>query len=124
MSCSDKNIEPSEHTINARNKLKIYGLSNCVSEQFKNDVNSSTDIVFSDLLITSSLYHQTGTGMHVIKKNVDTFEVIYDPYKETKYYFSKIYHSMKKATSKRTGKPIVFLNCFKIYNSQKFNDTK
>ncbi len=113
LSCSDKNIEPSEHTINARNKLKIYGFSHCVYEQFKHDTNSSTNIVFSDLLIAGSSYHYMGTGMHTIRQNENTLEVIHDPYKATEDYFLKIYPSIK-STSKRTGKPVVFLNCFLV----------
>ncbi len=121
VSCSNNNKKTNEYTIEARNKLKIYGFSHCIYEQFKDDVNSTTNIVFSDLLIAGSSYHLMGTGMHTIKQNEETLEVIHDPYKETERYFTKIYPSIK-GKSKRTGKPVVFLNCFKIYNSKKFND--
>ncbi len=111
----DKNIEE------ARNKLKVYGLSECLYQQYKNKVDVNNNVILNDILITNSSYHFMGSGDYFIEQNEETYKTIYDPYKETKAFISKIYPTITER-NKRTGEPVVMINCLKIYNSKEFDE--
>jgi hypothetical protein len=104
----------------ARNKLKVYGFTECLYQQFKDRVDVNKDVILSDIMVTNSSYFFTGTGMHAQIQN-ENLDIVYDPYKKTEEYIQKVYPTIK-GISRRTGKPVVMINCFKIYNSKEFND--
>ncbi|WP_129972307.1 MULTISPECIES: hypothetical protein [unclassified Pseudomonas] len=104
-----------EHTEQARQNLKNYGLSYCILAPFKEQSALEKDIGLS-----AGAYSFMGKGLHTIVQNEDTLEVTHDPYAETEKYMADAYLK-KSSTSKQTGKNIVFYSCLEIYNSPEFD---
>ncbi|WP_248743120.1 MULTISPECIES: T6SS amidase immunity protein Tai4 family protein [unclassified Pseudomonas] len=104
-----------EHTEQARQNLKNYGLSHCILAPFKEQ-----SALEKDIKLSAGAYSFMGKGLHTVVQNEDTLEVTHDPYAETEKYMASAYLKTS-STSKQNGKNIVFYSCLEIYNSPEFD---
>lgn len=100
----------------ARQSLKNYGLAYCIDDRFPDPSDIKEDLGFA-----ISIYAFTGAGMHAITQNVDTLEMLHNPYDATTDYIDSVYDNVA-GVSKSTGKKIVWYACLHIFGSKEFDD--
>jgi hypothetical protein len=106
-----------------RNKLKLYGLAECLIPQYeKISKDNKNDPILNDIYKASTSSYWTALGIHRLKEEPYTFKTIYDPYKETEKYVKKAYPKTLAYAHSQTGGETIMLRCFEIYNSKGFND--
>lgn len=100
----------------ARIMLKDYGLSSCISSQFKEESG-----IKSDIGLAIGAYSAMGNGQYLIVQNEGTLEITHDPYAATEKYMLDAY-SNTSSISKHTDKKMVFYGCLEVYNSSEFDE--
>ncbi|MHC8389837.1 hypothetical protein ACYZTM_17770 [Pseudomonas sp. MDT2-39-1] len=104
-----------QHTEEARQSLKNYGLSHCILKPFK-----EKSALEKDIGLSAGAFSFIGKGMHTILQNEDTLQVLHDPYKETTDYVLTAY-KQTSSTSKHSSQKMVFYGCLEVYNSVAFD---
>ena len=100
---SNASFSSADDISGARVSLKNYGLAHCLAKQFSEDSAMRKDISRS-----LGAYHFSGRGLHIILQNEDTFDILYDPYKETEKFVEGRY-SLTSSVSKRSNKKMLFM---------------
>jgi hypothetical protein len=108
-------VSNEQHTEEARQSLKNYGLSHCILKPFK-----EKSALEKDISLTAGAFSFMGKGMHTILQNEDTLQVLHDPYKETTDYVLTAY-KQTSSTSKQSSQQMVFYGCLEVYNSVAFD---
>ncbi|MEO3726428.1 hypothetical protein ABHN98_17930 [Pseudomonas syringae] len=104
-----------EHTEQARQNLKNYGLSRCILAPFK-----ERSALEKDIGLSAGAYSFMGKGLHTAVQNEDTLQVVHDPYKETENYVLAAYDQTPSA-SQHSNRKVVFYACLEVYNSHAFD---
>jgi len=104
-----------EHTEQARQNLKNYGLSRCILAPFK-----ERSALEKDIGLSAVAYSFMGKGLHTAVQNEDTLQVVHDPYKETENYVLAAYDQTPSA-SQHSNRKVVFYACLEVYNSHAFD---
>lgn len=108
-------VSNEQHTEEARQSLKNYGLSHCILKPFK-----EKSALEKDIGLTAGAFSFMGKGMHTILQNEDTLQVLHDPYKETTDYVLTAYNQTS-SNSKHSSQKMVFYGCLEVYNSVAFD---
>ncbi|WP_426201676.1 hypothetical protein [Pseudomonas sp. TWP3-1] len=103
------------HTEQARQTLKNYGLSQCILAPFPEPSELKKDISLS-----AGAYSFMGKGMHTVLQNEDTLQDLHDPYGQTRAYVLAAYEQTHSA-SKYSNQKVVFHACLEVYNSKAFD---
>ncbi|MFJ4251304.1 hypothetical protein [Pseudomonas sp. NPDC089741] len=103
------------HTDQARQSLKNYGLSHCLLAPF-----NEQSALRKDIALAAVAYSFMGKGMHTVLQNEDTLQVLHDPYNETRNHVSAAY-AQTSAGSKYSDEKMVFHACLQVYNSEAFD---
>lgn len=104
-----------DHTEQARQNLKNYGLSHCILAPFKEQ-----SALEKDIKLSAGAYSFMGKGLHTVVQNEDTLQVVHDPYRETEDYILTAYDQTPSA-SQHSNRKVVFYACLEVYNSQAFD---
>jgi hypothetical protein len=108
-------LADANHTVQARQTLKNYGLSHCLLAPF-----NEQSALRKDIALAASAYSLMGKGMHTVLQNEDTLQVLHDPYEETKNHVFAAYHQTS-ANSKYSDEKMVLHACLQVYNSEAFD---
>ncbi|MBU0525588.1 MULTISPECIES: hypothetical protein [Pseudomonas fluorescens group] len=108
-------VSNEQHTEEARQSLKNYGLSHCILKPF-----NEKSALEKDIGLTAGAFSFMGKGMHTILQNEDTLQVLHDPYKETTDYILTAYNQTS-SNSKHLNQKMVFYGCLEVYNSVAFD---
>jgi hypothetical protein len=108
-------VSNEQHTEEARQSLKNYGLSQCILKPFK-----EKSALEKDIGLAAGAFSFMGKGMHTILQNEDSLQVLHDPYKETTDYVLTAYQHTS-STSKHSSQKMVFYGCLEVYNSVAFD---
>ncbi|MGN4048868.1 hypothetical protein [Pseudomonas sp. SM4] len=112
--CSSQALADENHTDQARQTLKNYGLSHCLLAPF-----NEQSALRKDIALAAGAYSFMGKGMHTVLQNEDTLQVLHDPYEETRNHVSAAY-DLTSANSKYSDEKMVFHACLQVYNSEAF----
>jgi hypothetical protein len=113
--CSMQAPAGENHITQARQMLKNYGLSQCILAPF-----NERSALEKDIELSAAAYSFMGNGMHAIRQNEDTLQVLHDPYKATRDYVFAAY-AKTPSNSKHSNTKVVFHGCLAVYNSEAFD---